>query len=41
MAVYAELVVEKDSRKMIEVAEFGFLPGGRLTIELTQLNVSK
>ncbi|GAA5803522.1 hypothetical protein HPULCUR_009004 [Helicostylum pulchrum] len=23
---------------MIEVAEFGFLPGGRLTIELTQLN---
>jgi hypothetical protein len=36
-----ELVIENDDRKIIEVAEFGFLPGGRLTLQLTELNVIK
>lgn len=35
-----QLVIENDGRKMIEVAEFGFLPGGQLTLQLTELNVS-
>ncbi|RCI01907.1 hypothetical protein CU098_000946, partial [Rhizopus stolonifer] len=32
-----ELIVQNDDRNMIEVAEFGFLPGGRLTLNLMDL----
>ncbi|OBZ83206.1 hypothetical protein A0J61_08748 [Choanephora cucurbitarum] len=32
-----KLVVENDDRKVVDVAEFGFLPNGRLSLNLTHL----
>jgi hypothetical protein len=40
--VYAtpQLVIENDDRTVIEVAEFGFLKGGQLTLTLDELKVN-
>jgi hypothetical protein len=34
-----ELVIEHDDRAIIDVAEFGFLPGGRLTLTVNDYKV--
>lgn len=41
--VYAtpQLTIQDDERTIIEVAEFGFLKGGQLTLTLEELKVSK
>lgn len=41
--VYAtpQLLIENDERTIIEVAEFGFLKGGQLTLTLEELKVRK
>ncbi|KAL9538182.1 hypothetical protein MBANPS3_011126 [Mucor bainieri] len=43
LLVYAtpQLTIEDDERTIIEVAEFGFLKGGQLTLTLEELNWSK
>lgn len=40
--VYAtpQLVIKNDDRTVIEVAEFGFLKGGQLTLTLDELKVN-
>lgn len=39
--VYAtpQLIIENDERTLVEVAEFGFLKGGQLTLTLEELEV--
>lgn len=40
VAAAPQLVIKNDDRKMIEVAKFGFLRGGKLTLTVEELKVN-